>query len=78
MMELQTSILRVSVGQTGNTALIESWLRNKNTVEFLGVWERLNNPSFNSPEFEGIRNKADLNRFTLSAKGWPRVSTISN
>lgn len=54
----------------GGTSLIESWLRNKNTVEFLGVWERLNNPSFNSPEFEGIRNKAGLNRFTLSAKGW--------
>ena len=36
-------------------ALIEKWLRNKNTVEFLGVWERLNNPSFNSLEFGGIK-----------------------
>lgn len=39
----------------GGSTLIESWLRNKHTVEFLGVWERLNNPRFNSPEFEGIK-----------------------
>lgn len=51
-------------------ALIEKWLRNKNTVEFLGVWERLNNPKFNSPEFEGIMLEAGLNRFTLSVKKW--------
>lgn len=52
----------------GGSSLIESWLRNKDTVEFLGVWERLNNPSFNSPGFEGIRNRAGLNRFTLSVR----------
>jgi len=40
--------------------LIESWLRNKDTIEFLGVWERLNNLSFNSLEFEGIRIEAGL------------------
>jgi hypothetical protein len=44
----------------GGSSLIESWLRNKNTIEFLGVWEKLNNPSFNSLEFEGIRNQAGL------------------
>lgn len=54
----------------GGGTLIESWLRNKDTVEFLGVWERLNNPSFNSPGFEGIRSKAGLNRFTLSVRQW--------
>ena len=54
----------------GGSTLIESWLRNKDTVEFLGVWERLNNPSFNSPGFEGIRNRAGLNRFTLSIRQW--------
>jgi len=36
-------------------ALIEKWLRNKNTVEFLGIWEEMYNPDFNSPEFEGIK-----------------------
>jgi hypothetical protein len=36
----------------GASALIEQWLKNKDTVLFLGVWERINNPHFNSPEFE--------------------------
>ncbi len=51
-------------------SLIEKWLRNKNTVEFIGIWEQINNPIFNSPEFEGIKNEAGLNRFTLSVKKW--------
>ena len=51
-------------------ALIEKWLRNKNTIEFLGVWEEMYNPDFNSPEFEGIKNAAGLNRFILSVKQW--------
>lgn len=41
------------------SALIEKWLRNKNTIEFLGIWEEMYNPNFNSPEFEGI--KTNLN-----------------
>ena len=51
-------------------ALIEKWLRNKNTIEFLGIWEGMYNPNFNSPEFEGIKNAAGLNRFILSVKQW--------
>lgn len=51
-------------------ALIEKWLRNKNTIEFLGIWEEMYNPDFNSPEFEGIKNEAGLNRFILSVKQW--------
>ncbi len=51
-------------------ALIEKWLRNKNTIEFLGIWEEMYNPYFNSPEFEGIKNEAGLNRFVLSVKQW--------
>jgi len=56
----------------GGSALIEQWLKNKDTVLFLGVWEQLNNPSFNSnsPEFEGIRIEAGRNSFFLSAKKW--------
>jgi KilA-N domain len=50
--------------------LIEKWLRNKNSIEFIGIWEQLYNPTFNSPEFEGIKNEAGLNRFTLSVKKW--------
>ena len=51
-------------------ALIEKWLRNKNTIEFLGSWEEMYNPDFNSPEFEGIKNQAGFNRFVLSVKQW--------
>ncbi len=51
-------------------ALIEKWLRNKNTIEFIGIWEEMYNPDFNSPEFEGIKNAAGLNRFILSVKQW--------
>ena len=51
-------------------ALIEKWLRNKNTIEFLGIWEQIYNSDFNSPEFEGIKNQAGLNRFVLSVKQW--------
>ena len=51
-------------------ALIEKWLRNKNTIEFLGIREEMYNPNFNSPEFEGIKNAAGLNRFILSVKQW--------
>lgn len=50
--------------------LIEKWLRNKNTIEFLGIWEEIYNADFNSPEFEGIKNEAGLNRFSLSVKMW--------
>ena len=51
-------------------ALIEKWLRNKNTIEFMGIWEDMYNPIFNSPEFEGIKNEAGLNRFVMSVKQW--------
>jgi len=57
-------------GIENGLVLIEKWLRNKNTIEFLGIWEEIYNPDFNSPEFEGIKNQAGLNRFALSVKQW--------
>ena len=50
--------------------IIQNWMRNRNTVEFLGVWERLNNPGFNPLEFEGFRSRAGLNSFVLSPRQW--------
>jgi hypothetical protein len=50
--------------------LILNWLRNRNTIEFLGIWEQLNNSSFNPLEFEGIRIQTGLNSFVLSTKRW--------
>jgi hypothetical protein len=58
----------------GAGALIEQWLKNKDTVLFLGVWERINNPDFNSLEFEGIKNEAGRNSFFLSAKKWVELT----
>ena len=54
----------------GADQLIKNWLQNKNTVDFLGVWEQLNNPGFNLVEFHQIKNEAGLNRFVMSAKQW--------
>lgn len=54
----------------GGSSLIEGWLRNKNTLMFLGIWEKLNNPNFNSVEFEGIKNESGINSFFMSAKKW--------
>lgn len=54
----------------GGGALIEQWLKNKDTVLFLGIWEQLNNPAFNSLEFEGIKSEAGRNSFFLSIKKW--------
>jgi hypothetical protein len=53
---------------SGNS-LIQNWMRNRNTIEFLGIWEQLNNPAFNSIEFDGIKNQAGLNSFSLTLFG---------
>ena len=50
--------------------LIANWMRNRETVEFLGVWEQLHNPDFNPIEFDGIRNQSGLNSFILTARQW--------
>lgn len=44
--------------------IIQNWLRNRNTIEFLGLWEVLHNPDFNSIEFDGFRNSAGLNSYS--------------
>ncbi|MBP3763257.1 MAG: KilA-N domain-containing protein [Bacteroidales bacterium] len=50
--------------------MIANWMRNRNTIEFLGLWETLYNPNFNPLEFEGVRHNAGLNAFTLSPTQW--------
>jgi len=52
------------------TSVIGNWMRNRNTIEFLGIWESLYNPNFKPIEFEGFRKEAGLNSFTLSPKKW--------
>ena len=51
-------------------AVVGNWMRNRNTIEYLGIWEYLNNPSFNPIEFEGFKQQAGLNAFTLSPSRW--------
>src|SRR3972149_8370991 len=50
--------------------IIQNWMRNRNTIEFLGIWESLNNPGFKPIEFDGFKKQAGLNSFTLTAKQW--------
>jgi len=49
---------------------ISDWLRNRNTVEFLGIWERVHNPAFNYGEFAIIKSQAGLNSYKISVKDW--------
>ena len=52
------------------TAVIANWMRNRNTIEYLGIWETLYTPNFKPLEFEGFRTEAGLNAFTLSPQKW--------
>ena len=50
--------------------VIQNWMRNRNTLEFIGLWEVLNNPNFNRVQFDTFRNEAGLNRFTMTPSKW--------
>lgn len=54
----------------GDDSLIYSWMRNRNTVEFLGIWEQIHNPEFKGGEFETFRKEAGLNSFHLTPRKW--------
>lgn len=64
-----TDIARQKNSEDPN-GVIANWMRNRNTIEFLGIWEELYNPCFNPLEFEGFRRDAGLNAFTLSPTKW--------
>jgi hypothetical protein len=54
----------------GDETIIYNWLRNRNTIEFLGIWEQIHNPDFKPIEFDRFKKEAGLNRFILSPKKW--------
>ena len=54
----------------GDESILYGWLRNRNTIEFLGIWEQLYNPEFKPIEFDRFRTQAGLNSFALSPKKW--------
>ena len=59
------------------TATVSNWMRNRNTIEYLGIWESLYNPGFNPLEFEGFRKEAGLNAFTMSPSRWIEATYFS-
>src|SRR5699024_5673029 len=50
--------------------ILQNWMRNRSTIEFIGLWEQFNNPNFNSIEFDGIKNMSGSNSFSLTPKRW--------
>ncbi len=65
------SLTDIAKYKTDDTsAVIGNWMRNRNTIEFLGIWETLYNPIFKPLEFEGFRKDAGLNAFTMSPLKW--------
>ncbi len=50
--------------------VIQNWMRNRNTIEFLGIWEILSNPEFNRVQFEAVKSEAGLNRFVMTPTRW--------
>ncbi len=72
------SLTDMSSSFQGGSGLIGKWITNKNTLEYLGVWEKINNPNFNYTEFEVIKNEAGTNRFIMSVGQWiERTNAIS-
>lgn len=57
--------------------VVANWMRNYNTIEYLGIWEKLNNPNFNPLEFEGFLEQAGSNAFTLSPQKWVNSTNAS-
>ncbi|MDA3884850.1 MAG: KilA-N domain-containing protein [Candidatus Delongbacteria bacterium] len=57
-------------------SILNNWLRSRNVIEFLGLWEKLHNPNFKPIEFERFRNEAGSNYFVLSPKRW--ISTTNS
>ncbi|MBL7747647.1 MAG: KilA-N domain-containing protein [Chitinophagaceae bacterium] len=67
--EIYLSLTDITRGEEGSDH-IKNWMRNRNTVEFLGLWEVINNPEFKGVEFDTFRKEAGLNSFTLTPKKW--------
>lgn len=64
------SLTNMTSGFKEGSGLIGKWISNKNTIEYLGIWEQIHNPDFNYPEFEVIGNEAGINRFIMSVGQW--------
>ncbi len=65
-----TDMVRANNEDSRTNILIQNWMRNKDTIQYIGVWESLYNPDFNCIEFDAIKNRAGVNRFILTPKEW--------
>jgi hypothetical protein len=72
------SLTDMTVNFNEGSGLIGKWITNKNTLEYLGIWEKINNPDFNYPEFGVIEKESGVNRFIMSVGQWiERLNTCS-
>ena len=69
------SLTDMTFGMREGSGLIGRWISNKNTLEYIGIWEQIHNSSFNYPEFGVIENEAGVNRFIMSAGQWIERTT---
>ena len=65
-----TDMVKAGDNSERTNIVIQNWMRRKDTISYLGVWENLHNPNFKSIEFDAIRNASGTNRFILTAKEW--------
>ena len=56
---------------------VSDWLKNRNTIEFLGIWEEIHNPNFNYGEFAIIKSQAGLNSYKINVKEWVKKTKVS-
>ena len=57
--------------------IIQNWLRNRNTLEYIGLWEILNNKDFNRVQFDTVRQESGLNRFTMTPQKWVQLTNAT-
>lgn len=65
-----TDMVKAGDNSERTNIVIQNWMRRKDTISYLGVWETLHNPNFNCIEFEAIKSASGTNRFILTAKEW--------
>lgn len=65
-----TDMVKAGDNSERTNIVIQNWMRRKDTISYLGVWESLHNPNFNCIEFDAIKNASGTNRFILTAKEW--------
>lgn len=68
------SLTDMARGEDGSEDRIKNWMRNRNTIEFLGLWETMHNPDFKPVEFDRFMKEAGLNRFTLRPQKWTEAT----